>query len=353
MPILNLDNYKIFINEAWDDFQKLLSEINPASIIILVDENTKSSCLPILHDQLKNRPYKIIEIHSGEINKTLGTVQYIWDQFFAFETGRKGLLINLGGGVIGDMGGFAASTYKRGIRFLQMPTTLLAQVDASVGGKLGIDYHQVKNSIGVFNDPQAVWIQSEFLKTLPSRQILSGFAEIIKHALIADAEHWQRLQAISTLQEVNWDEYLPTSLGIKQKVVASDPFEHGLRKILNFGHTIGHAVESVFLEKSNFLFHGEAIAVGMIAESWLATQVCTLKSTALEEIIQFIKRFYTLPALPEEEFDQYISLMQQDKKNESAAISFSLLDHIGQANFNIEVDSALIRQSLQFYNAII
>jgi len=253
------DNYSIWLGE--NSLSKL--DISGYSkVAILVDENTKRNCLPKL-PQLENSI--IIEVTSGEINKSISSCNYIWEQLSEHNFDRDSLLINLGGGVIGDMGGFAASTYKRGIDFIQVPTTLLAMVDASVGGKLGVDFNGLKNQIGLFNNPESVLIFPEFLETLPENQLKSGYAEVVKHALISDNNLWEKIISVP-FNEMNWGEIIETSINIKNKIVLSDPYEKGERKKLNFGHTFGHAVESYYLEKGTPILHGEAVLMGILLE---------------------------------------------------------------------------------------
>lgn len=350
METIELQDYIIYIDDIWEDFNRFLDTRKYSKIAIIIDENTERDCLPILLKNSKVENFITIKIKSGEHHKSIETCQEIWQKMMANGMERRSLTINLGGGVIGDMGGFCASTFKRGMDFIQMPTTLLSQVDASIGGKLGIDFNHVKNSIGVFNNPQAVFISSEFLETLPAREIRSGFAEIIKHSLIADDENWNFLQTIENLDKVKWASFLKPSLLIKQRIVEEDPFEKGIRKALNFGHTIGHAVESVALKSPNPLLHGEAIAIGMICEGWLSHKILGLPFEKLEEIVRFVARFYDDYHIYESDFPELIDLMTKDKKNENQEINFSLIQPIGKAVINQTASEILIRESLAFYN---
>jgi 3-dehydroquinate synthase len=320
-----------------------------AQIAVLVDENTKIHCYPLLKPHLN--PHLLIEIWSGEENKNLQTCIQIWQQLTDNEFDRKSLLINLGGGVIGDMGGFCAATYKRGIDFIQIPTTLLAQVDASVGGKLGIDFGIFKNHIGVFQEPQKVLVDATFLQTLSYRELRSGFAEVIKHCLIADQEAWKML-ITKDLEHQNWQEIIAHSLAIKNKVVEIDPRETGVRKILNFGHTVGHAVESFFLYTKGKLLHGEAIAVGMICEAWLASEKGFIEKTELLEIQGYILSIYDKIDINEADFEAIIHNTFQDKKNEKGIVLCSLLAQIGKANYDILVSPTEIKASLMYYHRI-
>ena len=334
MQTITLHDYKIFVGDFRSPLRTLLQARQYTIIGVLVDENTRRDCLPAVAEVLADFPHFIIEIPSGEINKNLQTCTHIWSEMMHGDTDRNSLLINLGGGVIGDTGGFCASTFKRGIDFLQIPTTLLAQADASIGGKLGIDFNHIKNSIGVFNNPQAVLIDTDFLQTLSLREVRSGFAEIIKHALIADAAHWPKLLKIQDLSAVNWGVYLPTSLKIKQHITEADPFEKGIRKALNFGHTIGHALESRSLQTKNPLLHGEAVALGMICEAYLSVRRCGLSESEFTEIKTFIERIYQPQRPAREDFPALLTLMRKDKKNAGTEINFTFLSNIGTCEIN-------------------
>jgi 3-dehydroquinate synthase len=316
-------------------------------VAVLVDENTKKLCYPKISEALPH--HSLIEIVSGESNKTLATCTKIWQALTDMGMDRKGVLLNLGGGVIGDMGGFCASTYKRGISFFQSPTTLLSQVDASVGGKLGIDFNGLKNHIGVFAEPEAVLVYQSFLETLPEKELRSGLAEILKHGLIADRQHWDLAKNVN-YKAVNID-LIEASVEIKKKVVTQDPKEGGIRKILNFGHTIGHAIETHFLEiPGERLLHGEAIAVGMICEAYLSHKLTGMHKNSLEEITDVLKNIYKPKAIEPELFDHFLTLMGHDKKNEAGKVKFSLLKNIGECTYNIEADESLVKESLHYFN---
>ncbi len=339
--VKNLPSYLTISSDISNDISQLVKEINPDKIAILVDENTLKHCfskIELKHDIL-------IQIESGEENKTLQTCEYIWSQLTEAGFTRKSLLINLGGGVIGDMGGFAASTFKRGMAFINIPTTLLSQVDASLGGKLGVDFNGLKNHIGIFQDPNHVFVHVGFLKTLPERELRSGFAEIIKHSLIRNKEQWNHLKDQS-FDSLNWEELIPQSIAIKNDVVTIDPKENGLRKILNYGHTIGHALETYFLETSNPLLHGEAIALGMILENKLAEEMGMISEETDQKIEKHIRAFFDLPAeLPN--YEKLKEYLNQDKKNDALGIRFSLLEKEGQCTFDVLVEEDLIKKILK------
>lgn len=349
MTTITLDDYSITIGTDWEPFRKLIRERNYPKIVVMVDENTEQHCLPILRSAIP-QAFDTLRIPAGEKHKTLETCQTIWSQMMDRQLSRSSLCINLGGGVIGDMGGFCASTFKRGMDFIQIPTTLLSQVDASIGGKLGIDFRQVKNSIGVFRNPEMVVVYPEFLNTLPAAEIRSGFAEIIKHSLIMDAREWERIRSVEDLSKVDWPSFIVPSLKIKQSVVEQDPFEKGLRKALNFGHTVGHAIEGYALDTDQPLLHGEAIAIGMVCEAFLSHTAGRLTEAALMEILDLIRKNYPYWPIPLEVSHELIALMKNDKKNRGAEINCSYLDAIGQVKVDQIADEELLIQSFHFYN---
>ncbi len=317
-------------------------------IAILVDEFTNKYCLPIIEDLLPSNFTKIL-IKSGEHHKNLATCERVWDRMTNANMDRHSLLVNLGGGVIGDLGGFCASTYKRGIDFIQIPTTLLAQVDASVGGKLGIDFHGLKNHIGVFQLPKAVLIDPKFIDTLSIQQKKSGFAEIIKHCLIRDEQEWNVIRQQS-FEELDLSKLIAHSVAIKEAVVLEDPKEAGLRKILNFGHTLGHAIETHLLDKGKRkILHGEAIAIGMIVEAFISHQRDLISLQELEEIESYLFENYGRVKLHPEEISKIIALTAQDKKNKGKEIRFSLLTGIGDCGYDIPVSASEMKKAIQYY----
>tara|TARA_B100001758_G_scaffold247943_1_gene268835 strand:+ start:219 stop:1208 length:990 start_codon:yes stop_codon:yes gene_type:complete len=309
-------NYSIWIGD--DSFSKLdLSQYSKVGI--LVDENTKRDCLKKIP---KAPGILIIEIESGEKNKTINSCNFIWNQLIDNNFDRNSLLINLGGGVIGDMGGFCASTYKRGINFIQIPTTLLAMVDASIGSKVGVNINELKNQIGLFSNPNSVIINPIFLKTLSINQLKSGFAEVVKHALISDKMLWQEISN-SSFKELDWMHIIKTSIKIKNEIILKDPKENDERKKLNFGHTYGHAIESYYLKKGNPILHGEAIYMGIILE----TELSNLSLEEKNEIKNYILSNFQLPNCPSK--SELLTFMRNDKKNLKGKINFSLLKQIG------------------------
>jgi 3-dehydroquinate synthase len=308
-------------------FPKWLSEQSYRQIFTITDENTLRYCWPTFSEGLAGTgllPPMVIP--AGERHKNLATCEQIWRAMLNAQLDRKALVVNLGGGVIGDMGGFCGATWKRGLDIVQIPTTLLSMTDAAIGGKLGIDFHNIKNTIGVFQYPAAVFVDTTFLRTLPARELLSGFAEVLKHALIGDPALWQTLQqplhdGLLSYHSFNWPALLEASIAVKVRVVTEDPLEKGLRMILNYGHTIGHAVESLLLETADPMTHGEAVAFGMIAESRIAYGATSARCRALEQVI---RRYFPERALPDELANALWPLMQQDKKNMNGAVRMAV-----------------------------
>jgi 3-dehydroquinate synthase len=340
----------IFSPDIKQSLSEILAQLSFSRLVVLTDLNTQRHCLPIIQEILPPNTV-FISVAAGEIHKNLDTCSLIWNRMTEEALDRKALMLNLGGGVIGDMGGFCASIYKRGIRFINCPTTLLSQVDASVGGKLGIDFNGLKNHLGVFNEPETVVIAPEFLKTLPQAELRSGYAEIIKHGLIREKAYFQKLQA-QNWENQDWESLIRHSVGIKKAVVEADPKENGLRKILNFGHTIGHAFESFFLDTKNHLLHGEAIALGMIAEGFLSFEKVGFSFEEFEEMSQFLLQVYGKVDFSLHELDPILDLCTQDKKNEGSVILFSLLESIGNCTFNIPVTREEIKHAIQYYHQL-
>lgn len=345
----------IFFEDAnFGQLNQLLSTQRYSKIWVLVDENTTIHCLPILQKALaKSFDLHLISIPAGELHKNLNTCQHIWQKLLEGKTDRKAVVLNLGGGVIGDMGGFCAATYKRGIDFIQIPTTLLSQVDASVGGKLGVDFQGLKNMIGVFQEPKAVCIHTPFFNTLPYEELRSGWAEVIKHALIMDADYWENLQVDHLNKVENWNAIVKRSIEIKSQIVAQDPKEKNVRKSLNFGHTIGHAIESLSLETSQPLKHGEAVAFGILMECFLAYKQGQLEQKSLSVIQDYILQVYDYYSIENMDRKQLIQLMLQDKKNEDDLINFTFINKIGQFVINQSATVSQINQALDYYQNLI
>ncbi|MBK9793956.1 MAG: 3-dehydroquinate synthase [Sphingobacteriales bacterium] len=350
MNKISLNDYEIIFDDSLESVKDFMSAANYSSVFVLVDENTKLHCLPVLDKVISS--YTVIETKSGETNKNLSTCESIWQQLIENNADRKTLFVNLGGGVIGDMGGFAASCYKRGVDFINIPTTLLSQVDSSIGGKLGIDFKYGKNLIGLFRNPEAVFISPVFFKTLPQRQFINGWAEIFKHGLIQDQDQWQQYKEIDVLH-TDMNDIVFHSLQIKKAVVEADPFEKGLRKILNFGHTIGHAIEAYSLEnEKDSLLHGEAIAIGMICEAYLSVKKSGLTESELEEIKTVLLKHFPKHDITAFDTEKLLSIMSIDKKNEGDTILAALLPEIGRCEYDIVLTKEDVKESLTFYASL-
>lgn len=346
-----LEDYSIqFQDKQFATLKAQLSKNAYSKVFVLVDENTAVHCLPILKAALKEITLHIIRIKAGEAHKNIETCQLIWKALMEQQADRKSVLLNLGGGVIGDMGGFCASTFKRGIDFIQIPSTLLAQVDASIGGKLGIDFGLIKNSIGLFNNPKAVYLYSNFFQTLPKAELYSGYAEVIKHALIQNSSAFASLVKTKSLESFNWESTVRESLLVKKSIVEQDPFEKNIRKSLNFGHTIGHSVESLSWETEQPLLHGEAVVIGMIAECYLSHKLIGFSEQQLNLVSTYLLELYPKYKLKTLDQAQILRLIQQDKKNEHQQICFTLLEEIGTFKINVHASDTLILEALDYYN---
>jgi 3-dehydroquinate synthase len=344
----------LFSQNPDPDLSHFLIERKYSKVAVLTDENTKKHCLPLLNNALAG--FEVIEIRSGEEQKTLQTCSLIWQEMTEMTLDRHAAVVVLGGGVLGDMGGFCAATYKRGIDFVLIPTTLLSQVDASIGGKLGIDFNSFKNHIGVFQQPALTLLHSGFLKTLPVAELRSGFAEVIKHCLISDRRMFREISGRG-LADQNWDVLIRHSVEFKTRVTTEDPKEKGLRKILNAGHTIGHAVESFLLSTGKKILHGEAIAIGLIAEAYIAAKRNLLAEGELTEIVHFIKSIFGKSIfgkalLTEGEIIESAGFTLQDKKNRNNKILCVLLNGIGQCKWDQEISLNEVKEGLQYYNSL-
>ncbi|MEQ9424050.1 MAG: 3-dehydroquinate synthase [Cyclobacteriaceae bacterium] len=342
------DSIKIS-NDLSSELGRFFFDRKYSKVAVLVDENTERHCLPAINDLIPE--HWLIQIKSGEVNKNLETCERIWGALTEASFDRHGLLINLGGGVIGDMGGFCAATYKRGIDFINLPTTLLSQVDASVGGKLGIDFNELKNHIGLFKEPEMVLIAPPFLKTLPKAELRSGFAEVLKHCLIADKDHWKDVVS-NRWDDQDWEAVIQHSVGIKASIVAEDPTEKGKRKLLNFGHTIGHAIETTFLNSEKHLLHGEAIAIGMICEAWLSFKKLELPKEQLNDVEGKLFEIFGKMDLGKAHYQRIAELCTQDKKNQGNVINCTLLKSIGDGVINIPISIGEVLDSLFYYDQL-
>lgn len=350
MKAIDANGYSIFFNEkGYVALNKLLKNSDYSSLFVLVDENTNTHCLPILLAQLAVEiPIEIIEIEPGESNKNSATCLQLWEVLTDLKADRKSVLLNLGGGVLTDIGGFVAATFKRGIDFISIPTTLLAMVDASIGGKTGIDLGVLKNQVGVFANPKAVLIDCNYLTTLPAKEMRCGLAEMLKHSLIYDKEYWTKFAALDLLETSDLEQLIYRSIEIKAEIVQQDPTEKGVRKALNFGHTLGHALESHFFQ--NNLAHGEAVAMGMILESYISWKKNSLTSEEYFLIKETIHSIYKPISFTDTDVECVIDLLIHDKKNENGKVQFTLLKGIGNFLINQIVENQLIKDAFKEYN---
>tara|TARA_A100001015_G_scaffold148294_1_gene164493 strand:+ start:38 stop:1072 length:1035 start_codon:yes stop_codon:yes gene_type:complete len=341
-----------------DLYSTLIEKINSgdfSSIFILVDENTEKYCLDVFLRKSKIKSFNQINILSGESNKNIESCISIWDQLNSFKADRKSLLINLGGGVLTDIGGFAASTYLRGIRFINIPTTLLGMVDAAHGGKTGIDFKLLKNQIGVFNEPLEVLLDNEYLKTLSKEEYVNGYAEVVKHSLLTD-KSTLNFKSLIKLDLFRDSEHIIHSYSqVKNEIVESDRYESNVRKVLNLGHTIGHAVESYshISEKINDLKHGEAIVIGMITELYISHKKLNFPMKDLITIKDHLDKHFDLISFSDGDINQIYEIMIYDKKNSSNKINFVLLKGIGEPILDQSVNSDIFRESFLFYNNLL
>jgi len=359
---IKADNYSVHIGGLKTGVLSDLihSKYDSSDCYILVDENTKEHCLPKLRDLFADNgsgnQIGIVEIPAGEEHKTLETVTSIERHLSTHNASRGAVLINLGGGVVCDVGGFAASIYKRGIDFINVPTTLLSQVDASIGGKVGVDLDGLKNYLGVFKNPAAVYIDPSFLTTLEQKEVIAGYAEVIKHALIADNEYLGRIRehdlGVGPQSMESWKAIIEQSVNIKNRIVTEDPREEGVRKALNFGHTIGHALESFYLGTDTPLLHGEAVAIGMVCELYLSSVLTGFGGETRDDVCSYLSAIYQEKQLDLSSYNEYIASMYADKKNRDGRINFTLLTAIGSPLIDQYVDEESIRQALDYYRSL-
>ncbi len=354
MKIITQHSIIYISSEIQSILTEVLKNFGNRKIFILVDENTRKHCLPAINNINLIKDSEIIEIESGEKNKSIKSVEKVWNELTTKGADRNSLLINLGGGIIGDLGGFVASTFKRGIDFINIPTTLLSQVDASIGGKTGINFLGLKNEIGVFNHPKYVIIDSSFNQTLDKKHIMSGWAEMLKHALIFDEKDWNNLISNDIKQtgfkELN--QLIARSVSIKNHFVEKDPFEKNIRKALNFGHTLGHAFESFFMNINKKITHGEAVIHGIICELFLSEKICNFSSKKANEIIPYLLKTYTKLKFNDSDINDIIEYTSHDKKNEGLNISFTLLEDFGQLKIDQFCKKDNITEALNCYRKL-
>lgn len=353
MDSIIINNYALhFNNTAYEKLNTFLEKNNFSKIIVITDTNTRQLCLDKFYSKFNNKNDIVnISFSPGEKNKNLATCEDIWTSLSEQDLDRSSLIINLGGGVVTDLGGFVASTYLRGIQFINIPTTLLSMVDASIGGKTGIDLNNVKNQIGLINNPSMVVIDLEFLETLPLEEIKSGYGEMIKHSLITGITYWESIK-LTNINLISSGNSFYNSILIKSKIVQDDPYEKGLRKVLNYGHTVGHAIETFCLNTKNRedLTHGHSIALGMIIEGYLSTIKLNFDTKLNSEINRFLLLNFEKNIFSEKEVDEIIKLMSFDKKNKGGQINFVLLKEIGKPKVDQKVGANTIRKSFKYLN---
>ena len=353
MESITAKSYAIHFNSnCYTELNSYLNNNKFSIIFILVDTNTNTHCLPQFLAHIETEvPIEIIEIEAGEEYKTIETCLEVWNVLSELGADRKSLMINLGGGVVTDLGGFVACTFKRGITYVNVPTSLLAMVDASVGGKTGVDLGNLKNQVGVINAGDMVLIDTQFLDTLPQNQLKSGLAEMLKHGLIYDRGYWNHFTDLSKLSLNDLDTLIYESVKIKYDIVTKDPLENGMRKHLNYGHTLGHAIESYFLshEEKESILHGEAIAIGMILETYISTELLQFPKEDLEQITTTINSIYKPVTINDSDYDAIIELLKYDKKNEHGNINFVLLESIGKPKIDCLVSNDLIIKAFKYY----
>lgn len=347
-----MNKQKVIICQNLNDSLRSAIDTCPHDkLFILVDEHTHHFCLPIIHSMECLQKAEVITIGPEDIHKNLETLAQVWKELGDRGATRHSLMINLGGGMVTDLGGFAASTFKRGIKYINIPTTLLAMVDASVGGKTGINFNGLKNEIGVFSPAEYVLINTEFLKTLDINNILSGYAEMLKHGLISTTEHWAELLNFD-MNQIDYpalQTLVAQSVQIKEDIVSQDPFEKGIRKALNLGHTVGHAFESLALSMNRPVLHGYAVAWGIVCELYLSYNKVGFPKDKLRQTIQFIKDNYGILTFDCKQYECLYEFMTHDKKNSAGIINFTLLGEIGDIRINQSATKEEIFDILDFY----
>lgn len=343
-------NKVVISNNIDEALTAAVGEVKHDNLFLLMDETTHELCLPLIKDVECMKGAKHIIIGATDTHKTLETLAYVWTEMGNGGGTRHSLMVNLGGGMVTDLGGFAASTFKRGIKYINIPTTLLSMVDASVGGKTGINFNGLKNEIGVFNSPETVIIDTEFLRSLDHENICSGYAEMIKHGLISNDENYAELLNFD-LDNVDYKhlgEMVGKSVAIKERVVLEDPFEHGIRKALNLGHTAGHAFESWALSRKPYL-HGYAVAWGIICELYLSVAKTGFPTDKMRQTVRFINENYGKLPITCDDYEELYQYMTHDKKNTAGIINFTLLGGIGDIRINQTADKNEIFEMLDFF----
>ncbi len=341
----------VYSHDIAKDLDKIVDTLPHDRVFVLTDTTTKELCRPLLSACAALVNAGEIVIGASDTQKTLDTLAYVWKALGDGGASRHSLLVCLGGGMVTDLGGFAAATFKRGIRFINIPTTLLAMVDAAVGGKTGINFNGLKNEVGAFREAEAVLVCTDFLRTLDAENLRSGYAEMLKHGLISNKNVWAELLNfnLENPDYVLLQDKVAESIAVKERVVTEDPHEHGLRKALNLGHTAGHAIESLALEEGRPVLHGYAVAWGLVCELFLACTKCGFPQSKMRQTLAFVKTFYGSYPIVCEQYERLYSFMQHDKKNEGGIINFTLLDDIGEIRLNCSATKEEIFEMLDFF----
>lgn len=347
----HMEKQQILISEALEtSLKQALSSLSYDRLFILTDHTTHQLCWPLMQSYACLQGAETISIQATDDHKTLESLCHVWEALQAGHATRHSLLINVGGGMVTDLGGFAAGTYKRGIAHLNIPTTLLAMVDASVGGKTGINFGGLKNEVGVFKNPACVILDTQFLRTLDYANMASGYAEMLKHGLLSDTATWSELLHFDLCQAdyPHLQQMVATSVAIKEKVVNEDPTERGIRKALNLGHTVGHALESLAMEEGRTVLHGYAVAWGLVAELYLSTVLCHFPTDKLRQTVAFIRQHYGAFAFTCHHYARLYELMTHDKKNVGETINFTLLSDLGEIRLDQTTTREHIYEALDF-----
>lgn len=340
----------VFSKDVCGEVGRLLDEAGADKVFLLTDTVTHELCRPLLAACSQLTSAGSIEIGATDVHKDLETLSTVWKSLSDGGASRRSLLVCLGGGMVTDLGGFAAATFKRGIRFINIPTTLLAMVDASVGGKTGINFNGLKNEIGVFRDAEAVVIDTEFLRTLDDKNLRSGYAEMLKHSLLKDEKMWAEHVSFDLAEPdyAHLQDMVSESVAVKENVVTQDPHERGIRKALNLGHTVGHALESHALESGKPVLHGYAVAWGLAAELFLSCALTGFPTDKMRQTVEYITRYYGRPSITCNDYPRLLQLMKHDKKNVGGKINFTLLGGIGDIRLDNHAPEELLREAFDF-----
>jgi 3-dehydroquinate synthase len=353
---IQADSYQIVLDNPMKSMVDFINTHYPNSKrYIIADNNTLQYCLPLIDKYLGELKVEqqVFNIEPGEDSKSMDLAYQLWENFTDLGISRNDVVINIGGGVVSDLGGFVAATYKRGVDVINVPTSLLAMADASVGGKVGVNFNQLKNHLGYFSNPKAVFVHSEFLNTLPDREFVSGYAEMLKHALIADSSSWNEMLEKGSPSVDFVSKLLPGSIAIKNKFVSEDPLDKGVRRVLNFGHTLGHAIETLFMDSDTQVLHGEAVAAGIICASYISYMQCGLSKNELIAISNLLNEVFDLEFVSWLMAENLELPLKHDKKNEGTHLKFVLITKPGEAVYNQDVPMELALRSFEFVQSVV